>query len=139
MKLLIRALGNAAGLWLATTWVSGLSVPGAPSLALKLVNLAVVGLVFALVNSIVKPVVKKLALPLYLLTLGLAAFVVNGLMLMLTGWLTAHLVGIGAEAGVPLGLNVDSFGAAVLGSVIVSVVAAVVVAPFSRERKRKSR
>ena len=88
MELIVRTLGNAAGLWLAARFMSGLTVPGDQSAVHTWVNLIVVGLILALVNSLVKPVVKTLALPIYVLTFGLFALVVNGAMLMLTSWLT---------------------------------------------------
>ncbi|WP_194785044.1 phage holin family protein [Actinomyces haliotis] len=127
MELLARTVGNAAGLWLAVAVVTGLSIPGNPSLGLTIVNLLVVGLVLALVNSIVKPIAKTLAFPLYVLTFGLFALVVNGLMLLLTSKVTDALVGVGSSAGVALGLHAETFGAAVIGSVIVSVISAIVV------------
>lgn len=127
MELLARTLGNAAGLWLAVTVLAGMTVPGSPTLALTLVNLVVVGLVLALVNSLVKPVAKVLAFPLYVLTFGLFALVVNGLMLLLTSWLTGRLAGVGTQHGLSLGLQVDGFGTAVLGALIVAVVSAIVV------------
>lgn len=127
MELIARTVGNAAGLWLAVTLLAGMSVPGAPTLWLMLANLLVVGLVLALVNSIVKPVAKVVAFPLYVITFGLFALVVNGLMLMLTSWLTDRIVGVGAQAGVPLGLHVETFGTAVIGSIIVSIVSALIV------------
>lgn len=134
MELIVRTLGNAAGLWLATIVVKGLEVPGAPTTGAQVANLLVVGLVLALVNSLVKPLIKTLAFPLYLLTFGLFALVVNGLMLKLTGWLTDQLVGVGAEAGVPLGLHVETMWAAVLGSLIVAIVSALVVGAIGRGR-----
>ena len=98
-------------------------------------DLLVVGLVLALVNSLIKPVAKFVAFPLYVLTFGLFALVVNGAMLMLTSAITDRLVGVGAEAGVTLGLHVGSFGTAVLGSIVVSIVSALVVGVLgSRER-----
>lgn len=127
MEIIARTVGNAAGLWLAVTLLAGMSVPGAPTLWLMLANLLVVGLVLALVNSIVKPVAKVVAFPLYVITFGLFALVVNGLMLMLTSWLTDRIVGVGAQAGVPLGLHVETFGTAVIGSIIVSIVSALIV------------
>ena len=108
-----------------------LSVPQGVSTTAMWVNLLAVGLVLALVNSLIKPVAKLVALPLYILTFGLFALVVNGAMLSLTGWLTRNLDALGAGGSVPLGLEVDSFGSAVMGSVIVSVISAVVVAVFS--------
>lgn len=131
MELIVRTAGNAAGLWLATYLLSGLSVPQGVSTTAMWVNLLAVGLVLALVNSLIKPVARLVALPLYILTFGLFALVVNGAMLSLTGWLTRNLDALGAGGSVPLGLEVDSFGSAVMGSVIVSVISAVVVAVFS--------
>jgi len=135
MELLVRAIGNAAGLWLAVTFIKGMDVPGTPTTLMTVVNLLVVGLVLALVNSLIKPVAKFVAFPLYVLTFGLFALVVNGAMLMLTSAITDRLVGVGAEAGVTLGLHVGSFGTAVLGSIVVSIVSALVVGVLgSRER-----
>ena len=121
MELLARAVGNAVGLWLAVTLMKGMNVPGAPTLLLTIVNLLVVGLVLALV------------FPLYVLTFGLFALVVNGALLLLTSAITDRLVGVGANAGVALGLHVDSFGTAVLGSILVSIVSALVVGVIDRE------
>lgn len=132
MELLARAVGNAVGLWLAVTLMKGMNVPGAPTLLLTIVNLLVVGLVLALVNSLIKPVAHVVAFPLYVLTFGLFALVVNGALL-LTSAITDRLVGVGANAGVALGLHVDSFGTAVLGSILVSIVSALVVGVIDRE------
>ncbi|BDA64339.1 phage holin family protein [Actinomyces capricornis] len=128
MELIVRTLGNAAGLWLATSLLAGLSVPQGGSTAAMWINLVVLGLVLALVNSLIKPVARLVALPLYILTFGLFALVVNGAMLSLTGWLTDNLDALGAGGSVPLGLEVSSFGAAVAGSLIVSVISALIVA-----------
>ena len=133
MELLARAVGNAVGLWLAVTLMKGMNVPGAPTLLLTIVNLLVVGLVLALVNSLIKPVAHVVAFPLYVPTFGLFALVVNGALLLLTSAITDRLVGVGANAGVGLGLHVDSFGTAVLGSILVSVVSALVVGVIDRE------
>ncbi|MBO3724066.1 phage holin family protein [Actinomyces bowdenii] len=128
MELIVRTLGNAAGLWLATSLLVGLSVPQGVSTAATWINLVVLGLVLALVNSLIKPAARLVALPLYILTFGLFALVVNGAMLSLAGWLTDNLDALGAGGPVPLGLEVSSFGAAVAGSLIVSVISALIVA-----------
>lgn len=127
MEFIARTIGNAAGLWLAVTLLSGISVPGAPTTLLMIVNLLVVGMILALVNSLVKPVARFLTFPLYIITFGLFALVVNGLMLLLTSRITDGLVGVGAEAGVALGLHVGGFGSAIVGSIIVSFVSAIIV------------
>ena len=123
MDLFARTIGNAAGLWLAVKLLSGMSVPGAPTTLAMVANLLVVGLV----NSIIKPVARFIAFPLYLITFGLFALVVNGAMLLLTSAVTDALTGIGEELGLTLGLHVATFGTAVVGSLLVSLISAVVV------------
>ena len=121
MEIVARTIGNAAGLWLATRILSGLSVPeGAGA--------GPMGLVLALVNSLVKPVAKVLTFPLYIITFGLFALVVNGAMLLLAGWLTNRIGALGAGGSVPLGLEVSTFGAAVVGSIIISVISSIIAA-----------
>jgi putative membrane protein len=107
MNFLIRLLVNAAALWVATRIVSGVTYSGdfLPFLA--------VALVFGIVNAFIGPVVKLLALPLIILTLGIFALVVNGLML----WLTSALSG-----SLGLGFHVNGFWAALFGSLVVSIV-----------------
>ena len=133
MELIVRTLGNAAGLWLAARFMSGLTVPGDQSAVHTWVNLIVVGLILALVNSLVKPVVKTLALPIYVLTFGLFALVVNGAMLMLTSWLTDKVSWLGAGSGVALGLHVATFGTAVGAAIIVAIVSAIIVGIFGSD------
>ena len=128
MEIVARTIGNAAGLWLATRLLSGLSVPEGVSTAQMWLNLLVLGLVLALVNSLVKPVAKFLTFPLYIITFGLFALVVNGAMLLLAGWLTNRIGALGAGGSVPLGLEVSTFGAAVVGSIIISVISSIIAA-----------
>ncbi len=128
MEIVARTIGNAAGLWLATRILSGLSVPEGAGAGPMWLNLAVLGLVLALVNSLVKPVTKVLTFPLYIITFGLFALVVNGAMLLLAGWLTNRIGALGADGSVPLGLEVSTFGAAVVGSIIISVISSIIAA-----------
>ncbi len=128
MEIVARTIGNAAGLWLATRILSGLSVPEGAGAGPMWLNLAVLGLVLALVNSLVKPVAKVLTFPLYIITFGLFALVVNGTMLLLAGWLTNRIGALGAGGSVPLGLEVSTFGAAVVGSIIISVISSIIAA-----------
>jgi putative membrane protein len=114
----VKVVVNALAIWVATLVVSGVSVSGPSSTATGTVlTFLVLGLLFGLVNAVVKPVVKVLAFPLYLLTLGLVTFVVNALMLELTAWLSGHT---------SLTLRLDSFWpAAVLAALVVSFVSLV--------------
>lgn len=70
-------------------------------------------IMFSLLNTVVKPVVSLFAIPITLLTLGLFSFVINGLII----WLTSYFVA---------GFTLSSFGTAILVSLILSVVNALV-------------
>ncbi|MPV38773.1 phage holin family protein [Georgenia subflava] len=112
MKFLVQLIVNGVAIWLCTLLVDGISLAPTSDTPMRLLELAVVAAVFTLVNLIVRPVVKLLSLPLYILTLGLFFLVVNALMLMLTGWITSFT---------DFGLTVDGFWTAVLGGLIIAV------------------
>jgi putative membrane protein len=109
MPFLIRLLINAAALWVATQIVPGVSFNGG---VLPFLGVA---LVFGIINATLRPVTKVLTFPLILITLGLFALVVNGLML----WLTSSL-----SQSLGLGFHVSGFWAAFFGSLVVSIVSA---------------
>jgi putative membrane protein len=102
MGFLVRVLINGLAIYFAAAIVPGLGISG-PLAALG------AGLVFGLINAVVRPVLIVLTLPLTLLTLGLFIFVLNGFCL----WLTAALV---------KGFEVHGFWPAFFGALIVSVV-----------------
>ncbi|HEX4714701.1 MAG TPA: phage holin family protein [Ktedonobacteraceae bacterium] len=104
---LIRLLVNAAALWVATRIVPGVTYSG------ELLPFLGVALVFGIVNAFIGPVVKLLALPLIIVTLGIFALVINGLLL----WLTSSL-----SESLGLGFHVSGFWAALFGSLVVSIV-----------------
>ena len=109
MPFLIRLLVNAAALWVATRIVPGVSFTG------SLAAFLAVALVFGVINATLRPLTKILTFPLILLTLGLFALVVNGLML----WLTSSL-----SASLGLGFHVSGFWAAFFGALVISIVSA---------------
>lgn len=130
MDLTARTLGNGLGLWIAVALLGGLTVPGTPTTGAAVINFLVIGLVLALVNSVIKPVAKIVTFPLYIVSFGLFAFVINGLMLLLASHVTGWLAAVS-----PLpGLHVETFGAAVGGSIIVSVISALVTGIIGRDR-----
>ncbi|MGW0389420.1 phage holin family protein [Streptomyces sp. NPDC003042] len=109
----VKTLANAAALAVAIWLLADITLDDGSSLGHRSLTLILVALVFGLVNIIVKPVVKLLSLPLFILTLGLFTLVVNALMLMLTSWLAGKL---------DLSFHVDGFWTAVLGGLIISIV-----------------
>ena len=114
----IKVVVNAVAIWVATIVLRpGMRVSASASTGHAVLTYLVIGLIFGLVNAVVRPVVKVLALPLYILTLGLLTFVVNALMLELTAWISGHTA---------LTLHIDHFWpTAVVGALIVSVVSLV--------------
>jgi len=82
--MLLRAVAvwacNVAAIWVADQLVDGMSI--SPEW-----HVVWVGAVFGVVNWIVKPIVTLLSLPLIIITLGIALFFVNLLMLYITAWL----------------------------------------------------
>ncbi|WP_329196716.1 MULTISPECIES: phage holin family protein [unclassified Streptomyces] len=110
----VKTLANAAALAVAIWLVAGITLDeGVDSTGNRVLTLILVALVFGLVNFIVKPVVKLLSLPLFILTLGLFTLVVNALMLLLTSWLAKQF---------DLSFHVEGFWTAVIGALIISVV-----------------
>jgi putative membrane protein len=85
-------------------------------------RLIAVAIVFGVINSLVKPIVKMAALPIRLLTLGLITFVINAAMLLLLAYVATR-IGLKFEIGAfPPKLDSDAIVGAVLGSIVVSVV-----------------
>ncbi len=105
--LLLRWIINAIALAIAATLVSGIHVDGG------WLVLALVALIFGLVNALIRPVVTLLTCPLIILTLGLFTLVINAVMLLLASWI-AGLLGIG--------FTVDGFGPAFWGGLVISIV-----------------
>ena len=120
--LIVNALALGAAVWL----FDGITLTGGTDTE-KAVKLVVVGAIFGLITSIVRPVVKFLSLPLIVLTLGLMLLVINALMLLLTS----------AIAGsVDLGFHVDGFWVALFGSVVISVASMVLEAVLPGDDRR---
>ncbi|MFE3215255.1 phage holin family protein [Streptomyces antimycoticus] len=110
---LVKTIANAGALGVAIWLLKDITLTG-DNTGRQALTLILVVLVFGVVNVVVKPIVKLLAFPLFILTLGLITLVINALMLLLTSWLAGKL---------DLSFNVDGFGTAVLGGLIVSIVA----------------
>ena len=88
-------------------------------------KLLAVALLFALVNSYIKPIVKALSFPVSIMTLGLVAFVINAAMLLLVA-LASDALKLGFKLGTfPPTLNSDAIVGALVGAVIISVVSTV--------------
>ncbi len=103
LNLSINIIAILAAVWL----VPGIDLQG------PWWGLAVVALLFGLINAGVRPLLTLLALPFVIVTLGLFMLVINALMLYLTSWLAQ---------GFNIFFTVADFGSAVLGAIIISLI-----------------
>ncbi len=110
--LLLRLLGNAIALYAATTLIDGIRFGAGGEVDFG--GLLAVTLIFGVVNAIIKPIARLATCPVYLVTLGLFTFVVNALMLLLTGSLARRLFNVDFQ--------IDGFGPAFWGAIVISLV-----------------
>ena len=125
IELVIKILVNAAALWVAVQIL--------PKNLLSFDfgsdwwKLLAVALIFALVNSYIRPIVKALAFPISILTLGLVSFVINAALLLLVAAVSGQL-----ELGFTVGdfppnlLSADTIIGAVVAAFVISVVSTLV-------------
>jgi putative membrane protein len=127
-RLLIRLIINAVALWVAWKLVPGITVEGGWGV------LAIVALIFGVVNALIRPLLKVLTCPLIILTLGLFTLVINAAMLLLVSWLAGVL---------SVGFHVDGFMSAFWGGLVISIVSfllsLVLVEKEDRPYRRQSR
>ncbi|WP_204001859.1 phage holin family protein [Micromonospora lutea] len=122
--LLIRVGATAVAFWLATLLIPGISLD-TDSATETILTLILVAVIFGVVNGVLQPIIKTVGCGFYLLTLGLIALVVNGLLFLLTGW-------IADQVGLPF--DVDGFWpAAVLGALFVGIVTWILGAILDRD------
>ena len=110
IKFIIRWAINALALYVAILVVPGINYDGGWT------GLLWLALIIGLLNALVRPLLKFLTCPLIILTLGLFTIVINTVILMLTS-------SIGQTFN--LGLSVDGFWTAVLGSIVISIVSVI--------------
>jgi putative membrane protein len=124
--IVLRIVVNAIALWAATRFVPDIRFPAAEHFpADDWWKLAAVALIFGLINAYVKPIVKALSFPVRLMTLGLFTFVINAvLFLVLAAISDAFDLGL-RVGGYPPDLSITAFVAALLGSIVVSVVSTI--------------
>ncbi len=123
MNILIRIVVNAVAIGLTAYLMPGIRVTD-NSIATYLL----LGVIFGVVNALVKPIVSALTCPLVIVTLGLFILVINGLMLMLTANLSGGR------------LQVDGLGTAIIAGIVMGIVNAVlegVVGAFGGDRQQQ--
>ena len=123
MRIIISWFINAVALAVAVWLLDGIDVTGESAW----LTLALVALIFGLVNALIRPLVKLLTCLINVLTLGLFTLVINAAMLMLSGWIAQQFA---------LGFEVRNFWWALLGALIISVVSFVMNLIFKKDDDR---
>ncbi|MRG59026.1 phage holin family protein [Agromyces sp. CFH 90414] len=113
MRFIVKVVVVAVALWLTTLLVSGVTVvPWEDTPVATVLTYLLVAFIFGLVNAIVGTFIRIVAFPIYVITLGLISFIVNGLLLLLVDWIS-DLMGFG--------LRVESFWWGVLGALVLGL------------------
>jgi putative membrane protein len=127
IDLIVKVAVNAAALLVAANFVPDFVLRFDKGKPEDWVQVAVVALIFAIVNTYIKPIVKTLALPIGFLTMGLVAFVINAAMLLGTAAIVdqagSSLNIVFTLGGYPPHWGYAAIGCAVIGSIVISVVA----------------
>jgi putative membrane protein len=93
----------------------------------EFLGLAVIAVIFGVINGMIGPIVKTAALPISFMTMGLVGFVINAALLLLTA-LIADAIGFPLQVGdfPPDLLTADTIVAAVVGAVLLSITSSVI-------------
>lgn len=116
MRFFLGIVINAFAIWVVTLMpaLQVSIVPFPPGDTLQyVITLLIVGLIFGIVNAIIGTIIKIVAIPLYILTLGLISLLINGFLLWLTAWLTHWW---------SWGLRVEDFWWGVVAALIITVI-----------------
>ena len=114
MRFLLKVIVSAFALWLTTFIVDGVNVvPYEDTDVATVVTYLVVAAIFGVVNATIGTFIRIVAFPLFVLTLGLLSFIVNGLLLLLVDWISGLL---------GFGLEVEGFWWGVLGAIVLGLI-----------------
>ena len=116
MKFILRVLVNAIAIYAAIALLQATGIGGVTMEATSWLDFIWLALIFAVINAILKPVLKVIGCPVLILTFGLGSLLINTLLFWLSGL-------IGQYFGV--GFTVDGFWPAFFGGLVVSVVSMV--------------
>ena len=122
MNFLIRWIATAVAVGVAVWIVPGITTVGSNA------TIAIVAgaLVLSFINAVLKPIVQTISFPLSVLTLGVFYLIVNALLLELAAWASTGIFGSG--------IAITSFGSAFFGSIIISIVSAIVNGFFEKQQ-----
>lgn len=120
---ILRVIIYAVGIALVAEIVPGIHIPND-----TISTLLIIGIVFGILNAILKPIITLLTCPLVILSLGLFVLVINGVMLLVTASL------------IPARLQIDGFGPAFIGGIAMSIISLVLERVLGvNDEKRKNK
>lgn len=141
MRFVIRLLINAFALWLTvfilsphvdmTSWDPGADAAAAGGAGISwplFWTYLLVALLFGIINGVIGTLIKIVAFPLYVLTLGLISLLVNGLLFLLVALISSAL---------GFGLSVETFWWGVLGALLLAIIGALLGIVFRPVTKKK--
>jgi putative membrane protein len=124
-RFLVSTVIYALGLWLVSAVIPGVHLTpyGGNGIWQLMGSLLVIGAVFGVINAVIAPVIKVIAIPLYILTFGLISLVINGSLLLLVAWISQQFSAdtFTIDGFTKTGLSVTSLGWAILASVVMSI------------------
>ena len=115
MRFILNWIVTSLAIAVATFFVPGIAPYGATA---SWVSFMFVGLFLGFVNSLVKPFITAISLPVTIITLGIFQLVINSFMLELASYLSVNLLGSG--------ISIASFGSAFFGSIVISIMSSIV-------------
>lgn len=127
MSFLIKVIVNGVALWLTSLILNGIVFEDTSDTTALVLTIGAVGLIFGVLNAVIKPILFVLSLPVMVLTLGLFTFILNAIMLWLTSWVAGWF---------DLGFYVEAFWwDAVLGALIITIISMILnaVLPDGRD------
>jgi len=127
LDLVVKVAVNAVALLVAANLVPEFKLAFHTDKPGDWLAIVVIALVFAMVNSYIKPIVKMVALPIGFLTMGLVAFVINASMLLATAWIVNQIPSSALTIGFHLGgypphWGYEAIGCAVVAAIVISIV-----------------
>jgi putative membrane protein len=85
-------------------------------------GLIILALIFGVINGLIGPIVRLIALPISFMTLGLFGFVINGILLIVVAWIAQNLELTFTVGDYPPDFNATTIVAAIVGAVVLGVV-----------------
>ena len=121
-NLILRIIIYAIGIALIAEIVPGIHIASD-----TIGTLLIIGLVFGILNAIVKPILTFLTCPLVIISMGLFILVINAVMLLITASL------------IPARLQIDGFGSAFIGGILMSIISIVLERVLGLDDKKSKR